>query len=239
MSKVQVIGLHAAYFGGYVSGPLLGRLVLKRWGFKATFVIGLCIYACGTLVFWPSAVLTSFVAFILSNLIVGTGLAILETAANPFIALCGPMENSEIRLNISQGFQAIGGAASPLLAEKVLFRGATSARSLIDVQWTYLGIAFFDVLLAVAFYYMPIPEASDEDLSELANKRREANTATIGKIPVVWVTLGLGVFSQFCYVGGQETLNMNFQTLVKSMKPRLVVLHSRNQIIPDRVFLFG
>jgi fucose permease len=220
MPTVQMIGLHAAYFGGYASGPVMGRLVLKHWGFKATFVTGLCIYACGTLIFWPSAVLTSFGAFVLSNLIVGTGLSVVETAANPFIALCGPMENSEIRLNISQGFQAIGGAVSPLLAKKVLFRGATNARSLIDVQWTYLGIAFFDVLLAVAFYYMPIPEASDEDLVELANRRREANAATIGKVPIVWLTLGLGVFSQFCYVGGQEALNMNFQRLVGSMEPR-------------------
>jgi hypothetical protein len=56
--------------------------------------------------------------------------------------------------------------------------------------------------------------------SELANKRREANAATIGKVPVVWLTLGLGVFSQFCYVGGQEALNMNFQKLVDSIEPR-------------------
>ncbi|KAL3410789.1 major facilitator superfamily domain-containing protein [Aspergillus fumigatus] len=216
------LGLHAVYFGGYLVGPpLVGRTVLKRWGFKSTFITGLCIYACGTLVFWPSAVLTSYSAFTISNFIVGFGLAVLETAANPFIALCGPLENSEIRLNISQGVQAIGSVVSPLLAKKVLFKRVTDVGSLVDVQWTYLGIALFDVLLAVAFYYLPIPEASDEDLEELANRRREDNMTKVLGVPVVWLTLGLGVFSQFFYVAGQEVLSQSFDSFVVAANPSL------------------
>ncbi|RHZ54104.1 putative MFS monosaccharide transporter [Aspergillus thermomutatus] len=214
------LGLHAVYFGGYLVGPpLVGRTVLKRWGFKSTFITGLCIYACGTLIFWPSAVLASYSAFTISNFIVGFGLAVLETAANPFIALCGPQENSEIRLNISQGVQAIGSVVSPLLAKKVLFKKVTDVGRLVDVQWTYLGIALFDVLLAVAFYYLPIPEASDDDLEELANRRREDNMIKVLGVPVVWLTLGLGVFSQFFYVAGQEVLSQSFDTFVNAANP--------------------
>ncbi|KAJ5570875.1 Major facilitator superfamily domain general substrate transporter [Penicillium sp. DV-2018c] len=214
------LGLHASYFGGYCLGPLLvGRPVLKIWGFKATFITGLCIYACGTLIFWPSAVLTSTAAFILSNIIVGFGLAVLETAANPFIALCGPLENSEIRLNISQGVQAIGSVLSPLLAKRVLFKDVRDVASLVDVQWTYLGIALFDVLLAMAFYYLPIPEASDEDLEELANRRREDNMTKVIGIPVVWLTLGLGIWSQFFYVAGQEVLSTSLTRFVEAARP--------------------
>ncbi|KAE8323319.1 major facilitator superfamily domain-containing protein [Aspergillus sergii] len=214
------LGLNAVYFGGYFIGPpLVGRTVLKHWGFKSTFITGLCIYACGTLIFWPSAVLTSYSAFIVSNFIVGFGLAVLETAANPFIALCGPLENSEIRLNISQGVQAVGSVVSPLLAKKVLFKKVTDVSSLVDVQWTYLGIALFDVLLAVAFYYLPIPEASDEDLQELANRRRSDNMTQVAGIPVVWLTLGLGVFSQFFYVAGQEIISQSFTMFVEDVYP--------------------
>ncbi|KAE8371912.1 major facilitator superfamily domain-containing protein [Aspergillus bertholletiae] len=216
------LGLNAVYFGGYFIGPpLVGRTVLKHWGFKSTFITGLCIYACGTLIFWPSAVLTSYSAFIISNFIVGFGLAVLETAANPFIALCGPLENSEIRLNISQGVQAVGSVVSPLLAKKVLFKSVTDVSSLVDVQWTYLGIALFDVLLAVAFYYLPIPEASDEDLQELANRRRSDNMTLVAGIPVVWLTLGLGVYSQFFYVAGQEILSQSFVAFVEDAYPSL------------------
>ena len=214
------LALHAVYFGGYlVAPPLIGRVVLKRWGFKATFITGLCIYACGTLIFWPSAVLSSYSAFAVSNFIVGFGLAVLETAANPFIALCGPLENSEVRLNISQGVQAIGSVLSPLLAKKVLFKKVTDVSSLVDVQWTYLGISLFDVLLAVAFHYLPVPEASDDDLEELANNRREDNQTKVLGIPVVWLTLGLGVSSMFFYVAGQEVLSKSFEPFVKVAAP--------------------
>ncbi|KAL4740356.1 major facilitator superfamily domain-containing protein [Aspergillus similis] len=209
------LGLHCVYFGGYlVAPPLVGRPVLKHWGFKATFITGLCFYACGSLIFWPSAVLTSYSAFLVSNFITGCGLAILETAANPFISLCGPLENSEVRLNISQGVQAVGSVLSPLLAKKVLFRSVTDVSSLVDVQWAYLAIALFDVLLALAFYYLPIPEASDEDLEELANRRRDDNRTALCGIPVVWMTLALGIWSQFFYVAGQEVFSTSFGALI-------------------------
>ncbi|KAJ5907884.1 hypothetical protein N7495_000566 [Penicillium taxi] len=214
------MGLHGAYFGGYLLGPLLvGRPVLKAWGFKYTFITGLCFYACGTLVFWPSAVLTSMVAFTVSNFLVGFGLAILETAANPFIALCGPLENSEIRLNISQGVQAIGSVVSPLLAKKVLFKSVKTVSSLVDVQWTYLGISLFDALLAMVFYYLPIPEASDEDLEELANRRQKDNKAKVAGIPVIWLTLGLGIWSQLFYVAGQEVLSSALESFAAAAHP--------------------
>ncbi|PYH95121.1 MFS general substrate transporter [Aspergillus ellipticus CBS 707.79] len=233
-------GLHAVYFGGYLVAPsLVGRVVLKRGGFKVTFITGLCIYACGALVFWPSAVLTSYAAFALSNFIVGCGLAVLETAANPFIALCGPLENSEIRLNISQGVQAIGSVVSPLLAKKVLFRSVTDVSALVEVQWTYLGIALFDVLLALAFYYLPIPEASDEDLEELANRRRADNRALVMGIPVVWVTLALGVWSQFFYVAGQEVLSMSFASYVEAVHPASSLSSFERLTIAHTVFAIG
>ena len=51
MSTGQQIGLHSAYFGAYFVGPLtFGQIVFKKKGFKATFMTGLCIYGCGTLV---------------------------------------------------------------------------------------------------------------------------------------------------------------------------------------------
>jgi fucose permease len=208
------LGLHAAYFAGYFVGPLtLGRFVLKKYGFKASMVTGLAVYGCGTLVFWPSSVLGSYVAFIISNFIVGLGLSCLEIAANPYTALCGPLEYAEVRLNFSQGFQAIGTVLSPLLASRVLFKSVNSAPSLIQAQWTYLGIALFGWALALAFYYVKLPEASDEELDELADRNFVANHTKVGPLRVIWVTLALGVSSQFFYVGAQEAAGNNFASL--------------------------
>lgn len=221
VSNGQALGLHAAYFGAYFIAPLtFGRLVLKKWGFRQTFIVGLCVYGTGTLVFWPSAVLLSYPAFLVSNFIVGLGVSTLELGGNPFIALCGPPEYSEVRLNISQAVQAIGSVVSPLLAQKVLFKGVLDAASLIDIQWTYLGIALFDVVLALIFFYLPIPEASDEDLQLLADEREDVNTRKIGGVPIVYITLALGAFSQFCYVGGQEAVAGVFLQYVDIVKPQ-------------------
>jgi fucose permease len=223
ISKGESLGLHAAYFGGYLVGPLtVGQFMLKKYGFKASMMTGLCIYGCGTLVFWPSAVLTSYTAFVISNFIVGFGLSCLEIAANPYIAICGPLEYAEARLNFSQGFQAIGTVLSPLLATKVLFRNVSKddAPSLVNVQWTYLGIALFVIGLAVGFYYIPLPEATDEQLAAMADRREAIYSAKLGPYQVIWITLALGVFSQWCYVGGQEAIGGNIEPLVKELLPR-------------------
>ena len=221
MSTGQSIGLHSAYFGAYFVAPLtFGQVIFKKWGFKATFMTGLCIYGCGTLLFWPSAVLASFPAFLISNFIVGLGVATLEVAGNPFIALCGPPEYAEVRLNLSQAVQAIGSVVSPILAQKALFKNVLDAPSLINIQWTYLGIALFVVILALIYYYLPIPEASDEDLKEVAQQRASVNQRKLGGLPVVYITLALGVFSQFCYVGGQESMSVTFQQYLETVRPQ-------------------
>ena len=221
MSTGQQIGLHSAYFGAYFVGPLtFGQIIFKRKGFKATFMTGLCIYGCGTLVFWPSAVLASFPAFLISNFIVGLGVSTLEVAGNPFIALCGPPEYAEIRLNMSQAVQAIGSVVSPILAQKALFKNINDAPSLINIQWTYLGIALFVVILALIYYYLPIPEASDEDLEEVAQQRVNASHRKLGGLPIVYITLALGVMSQFCYVGAQESVSVAFRQYVDNVKPK-------------------
>ncbi|RHZ62460.1 uncharacterized protein CDV56_107634 [Aspergillus thermomutatus] len=216
----QSLGIHAAYFSGYLLSPVtLGRWVLKGWGYKATLITGLSVYACGTLIFWPSAVLSSFPAFIVSNVIIGGGLGVLETAANSFIALCGPHENAEIRLNISQGIQAIASVVSPLLSEEVLFKNVTNVSALINAQWTYLSIAFFDLLLAATLYYLPIPEAPDDDLEQIAMRCRGDGSSKVVGVPVIWLTLALGVGSLYLYVAGQEVLATSFESFVVTSLP--------------------
>ncbi|KAK6599339.1 l-fucose permease [Botrytis cinerea] len=226
-SDSQTIGLSAAYFGGYVLGALtVGQWVLRHSGFKATFITGLCIYGTGTLMFWPSAVLTSYTGFILSSIVVGFGLSILETAANPFLALCGPMQYAEFRLMLAQSIQAVASLVSQTLAEKVFFNGVqiegTKHLTLIDIQWAYLAIALFTVFLALFFYYMPLPEASDADLQaqaelfEIYPSRKLPWTGT----SIIYTTLVFGVIAQLCYVAAQECVSEFFKPLLISFVPR-------------------
>ena len=164
----QTIALHNAYWLAYFFGPLVfGYYTLTRHGFKATFILGLTMYAIGAMAFWPSSVLRSYPGFFISNFLTALGLSCLEVAANPFIALAGPTHLSEARLNFSQGIQAIGSVVSPILAN-AFFINVSSQDSLFNVQWCYLAVALFVVGLAVIFYYLPLPEASAEDTKAIA-----------------------------------------------------------------------
>ena len=222
-SSEQTLGLTTAYFGAYFFGPLtVGQWVLRHGGFKATFICGLCIYGTGTLMFWPSAVLTSFPGFIICNFVVGFGLSILETAANPFLALCGPAKYSEYRLMLAQAVQAVGSVLSQLLAQRALFSSIVHDPTLIDVQWTYLAVALFTVLLALFFYYMPLPEASDIDLQLQSDDIGVYPTtpSILGShIPLIYLTLALAVFTQFLYVAAQESMSAWFGVLLTFLAP--------------------
>jgi fucose permease len=219
-SEAQTLGLSAAYFGAYFFGPLtLGQWVLRHGGFKATFISGLCIYGTGTLMLWPSAVLVSFPGFIICQFVVGFGLSVLETAANPFLALCGPSQYAEARLLLAQGVQGIGTVLSQLLAHKLFFRNLRH-QSLIDVQWAYLAITLFTAILALFFYYMPLPEASDADLDVLAATLSITPHQTIGtRLPLVATTLAVAVLAQTLYVGAQEAHSTFFSPLLTSLSP--------------------
>ncbi|SMR60730.1 unnamed protein product [Zymoseptoria tritici ST99CH_1E4] len=235
VSAGQAVGLRSAYYAGYFVGPLtLGRLVLYNWGFKACFPIGLCIYASGCLIYWPAAVLTSWPTFLVTNFIVGFGLSMLEVSANAFIVLCGPASHAEIRLNISQGIQAVGSIVAPLIADKAfLHRSQTNAPSLVNTQWAYLGLSLTTVILAVIYFYLPLPEATSAELEDAAETLHNTNKSTVhlpflpqkflpqkyNPVPITAAVLAAGVVLQFLYVGAQEVNGSQFAEYLNAIAP--------------------
>ncbi|KAK4229656.1 major facilitator superfamily domain-containing protein [Podospora fimiseda] len=244
MSTAQTLGLTSMYFGGgYFFGPIIvGEWLLrhdehhrsrKRYsneiesvgGFKATFIVGLLIYGTGTIMFWPGAVLAAYGGFMVSSFVVGFGLAVLETAANPFIILCGPPEYADTRLLLAQGVQAVGSVLSGLLANNVFFPTIedreVDSTTLIDVQWTYLAVTLLSVLLALYFYYMPLPEVSDRELADLAtrlpvNPKAKSNKNSRLSFSLRNITIILAVLSQWTYVAAQENMSVFFHSLITS-----------------------
>ncbi|KAI9894909.1 MAG: hypothetical protein M1814_000129 [Vezdaea aestivalis] len=219
VTKAQGAGLSGAYFGAYFIGPLTySGWIVRRYGYRVTFITGLCIFGVGCLMFWPSGVKRSFGGFVGSMFIVGSGLSTLETSANPFIATCGPPKYSELRLNISQSFQAIGSVAAPLLAARVFFANIGS-KDLSTVQWTYLGCAIFVFLLAVVFYFTPLPEITDSDMADGEEMGADWDTGYADKPLYKQYTLFWGVAAQFCYVGSQVAVANFFINYVEEAIP--------------------
>ncbi|PHH89911.1 hypothetical protein CDD83_4974 [Cordyceps sp. RAO-2017] len=244
MTPAQTLGLTSAYFGGgYFFGPLLvGEWILRRdehnrskrhekvdaenvGGFKVTFIVGLCIYGIGTIIFWPSAVTNSYGGFMLSSFVVGFGLSVLEVGANAFMILCGPPEYGEMRLLLAQGVQAVGSVLSGLLADKIFFKGIaqdnmSNSMTLINVQWTYLGITLLCVVLGLFFYYMPLPEVSDDELELSASQLPiDPKKRSLGGLQLRTVCLVLAVFAQYTYVAAQESNSIFFRELMVGILP--------------------
>lgn len=209
ISAAQAGGLQGAYFGAYFIGPLTySGWFVRRFGYRWTFILGLLIYAVGCLMFWPSAKFSSFGGFCGSLFIVGSGLSTLETSANPFIATCGPPRLSEFRLELSQSFQAVGSVIAPLLAARVFFKEA-DIQDLSKVQWTYISIAAFVTLLAVVFFFSPIPEVTDADMALQAEQCADL-TGYVEKPMSKQYKLFFGIAAQFTYVGGQVAVASQF-----------------------------
>ena len=175
---------------------------------------GLAVLAVGCLLFWPSGVYRSFGGFCGSMFVVGSGLSTLETAADPFLSICGPPRYSEIRLNLAQAVQGVGSFVAPLLASRVFFaHTVNNAEGLRNVQWTYLGVAGFVALLIVLFFFAPFPEITDADMGMQEHEIGELQ-ADPGPFRKQY-NLFFATFSQFCYVGAQVAVAgyfINFAT---------------------------
>jgi FHS family L-fucose permease-like MFS transporter len=173
ITKARSSGLQAAYFGAYPLASLgHANWLLRHYGFKVVFIWGLCLYGIGALIAWPCILHRSFGGFCAAIFIIGNGLGkwilpfwnhtrnhllmfkgSLETAANPYITICGPPRYSELRINFSQAFNGIGTVIAPVLGSYVFFKNTgDSTESLKNVQWVYLAIACFVFLLAIVFY---------------------------------------------------------------------------------------
>ncbi|MCJ1473468.1 hypothetical protein MMC13_002119 [Lambiella insularis] len=168
--------------------------------------------------FWPSSVKRSFNGFVGSMFTVGSALSTLETSANAYIATCGPPKFSELRLNLSQSFQAIGSAVAPLLAAQVFFKNVNDT-SLATVQYTYLAVACFVFLLAVVFFFAPIPEITDSDMADAEEQGRDFDTGYVDKPLYKQYVLFWGVAAQFCYVGSQVAIANFFINYVQQVRP--------------------
>ncbi|KAJ6436576.1 ferric-chelate reductase [Purpureocillium lavendulum] len=120
------------------------------------------------------------------------------------------------------GIQGVGGITGGLLAQKLFFRGldqdaVANSRTLINVQWTYLGITLLCVLLGLVFSHLPLPEVSDLEL-EKSMTRLPVNPKKASKLGLQLRTasLILAVFAQYTYVGLQEANIAYFRNLLVS-----------------------
>lgn len=162
LSKSQSGLIQFSVFGAYFIMSIPAGLFMKRFGYKTGVLLGLSLFAAGTLLFVPAANSVSFTFFRLALFILGCGMATLETVAHPFVASLGDQRTSDRRINFSQSFNAVGTMIGPALGSYFLLRaGSETTGDLGSVKTLYTGIGIFIALVAVAFAFVKVPALAD------------------------------------------------------------------------------
>ncbi|KAJ5085581.1 hypothetical protein N7532_010352 [Penicillium argentinense] len=202
ITRGRSAGLQAAYFGAYPLASLgYANWILRHYGYKTVFIFGLTLYGIGALCMWPAGLNQSFGGFCGATFVIGSGLGSLETAANPYLTVCGPPRYSEIRINFAQAFNAIGTVVGPVLGSYAFFTETEDdVTALQRVQWVYLAIGIFVFCLAFVFFLSNIPEVTDEDMAfQVAETHVDEQNRPFWK----QYKLFHATLAQFTYTGAQ------------------------------------
>src|SRR5688572_8182197 len=100
LTDTQSFLVATAFFAAYFVMALPSSYILKMTGFQKGMSLGLLVMVVGALIFIPAASSRNFSVFLLALFIIGTGLALLQTASNPYVVVLGPIESAAQRISI-------------------------------------------------------------------------------------------------------------------------------------------
>lgn len=213
LNNFQSYFVVTAFYISYLVMALPSAWILKVTGFKKGMSLGLLVMAVGALIFIPAAYTRTYQLFLLGLFVQGTGLAILQTAANPYITILGPIESAAKRISIMGICNKIAGALAPIvlgaialknvdalveelktmnLAEKASALNVLSERVIVP----YLIMMGILILLAIFIYFSSLPEI-DTDKEDETLAKTNINKKSIFQFP----HLLLGALVMFLYVG--------------------------------------
>jgi len=115
--------VQSAFYLGYFLLAIPAGMFTRRFGYKGAVVVGLLLYACGAFLFWPAAELRTYGMFLVALFVLASGLAFLETSANPFATVLGPPETAAQRLNLAQAFNPLGSITGVVIGQQFIFSG--------------------------------------------------------------------------------------------------------------------
>jgi MFS transporter, FHS family, L-fucose permease len=205
-----------AFYISYFIMSVPASFLLKKVGFKKGMMVGFWAMAAGAFIFVPAALTRTYEVFLLGLFTIGLGLAVLQTAANPYITILGPQESAAQRISIMGICNKFAGILAPILFAAVILRATDSdlfsqLATMNEVQkdaaldelirrvitpYTCMGIVLLGLGLMVRF--SPLPEINTEQES---GKVAQANS---GKTSIFqFPHLIMGALAIFLHVGTQ------------------------------------
>ncbi|MRI01315.1 L-fucose:H+ symporter permease [Kriegella sp. EG-1] len=213
LSNSQAAWVQMAFYGGYFCMALPAAMFMRKYSYKTGILIGLALYACGALLFYPAAITEQFWFFCMGLYVLTFGLAFLETAANPYILAMGEKETATQRLNLAQAFNPVGLIAGLFVAQQFVLKNLQSddiedfsaleeaskilirTSDLIVIRNPYVILGIVLIAIFVLFLINKMPQSKDEGGMPSLSK-----TFAILAKNKKYV---LGVIAQIFYVGAQ------------------------------------
>ena len=123
ISRFEAGLVQSAFYMGYFLLAIPAALLMRKMGYKFGIVVGLLLFASGSFLFWPAALLGRYSFFLFALFVIASGLSFLETASNPFVAQLGSPQSAARRLNFSQAFNPLGAISGVLGGTIFIFSG--------------------------------------------------------------------------------------------------------------------
>lgn len=199
-----------AFYISYFVMALPSSWILKKTGFANGMALGLVVMSIGAAIFIPAAESRSFSLFLIGLFTQGTGLALLQTAVNPYVTILGPIEKAAKRMSIMGVANKIAGMIGIFLFSALLFSQMTEISEKIAsltgearelelqllakrIVFPYIAICISLLVLAVLVFMAHLPKVQTEESAKADGREK----TSLFQYPYFW----LGVLCLFLYVG--------------------------------------
>lgn len=211
LDEVNAFLVLTVFFLSYFFLAIPSSWILKATGMKKGIAVGLFVMAIGAALFGEFATQRWYPGALGGLFVIGAGLAVLQTAANPYISILGPIESAAQRIAVMGICNKLAGILAPIAIGALVMQGigdlsaqveaadaATRQQLLNDfaakIHTPYLAMAGLLALLAVGVLFSPLPEikAAEVNAEDGAQGRD-----SLFRYPHLW----LGALCIFTYVG--------------------------------------
>jgi MFS transporter, FHS family, L-fucose permease len=164
LTNVSALLVQFCFFGAYFVMSLPSGWIVGRIGYKSGIVVALSVMGIGLLLFLPASVIIFYPLFLFALFVVGSGLALLQVAINPYVGALGTPETASSRLNLAGGFNSIANTIAPKVGAAFIFiaAGATAAQLAHSVRMPYLILAFCAFTMAAVTAFVKLPDVIEK-----------------------------------------------------------------------------
>src|SRR6266436_1428930 len=159
LSNKGALLVQFCFFTAYFVMSVPSGWIISRIGYKKGIVLALSVIGLGLLLFLPASVIIFYPLFLFALFVVGSGLALLQVAINPYVGALGSPETAASRLNLCGGFNSLATTIAPKIGAAFIFiaAGATAAQLAHSVRMPYVILACcaFAMALLTLFVHLP------------------------------------------------------------------------------------